>query len=102
DAEPKKVTYESVEILRPANDEAIRSNNGLLVISFRAVPDLAPGDHFEVVMDGQPVGQTRGQSLTLENVDRGTHTVEVHIVDEAGNDRAHSDPVTFHLLRHHI
>ncbi len=99
---PRAVEYETVEILRPARDEAIRSNNGFLVISFRAKPNLAPEDHFEVVMDGKTVGTTRNQSLALENVDRGTHTVEVHIVDGSGKQRAASDPVTFHLLRHHI
>ncbi len=99
---PKAVAYKTVEILRPAEDEAIRSNNGFLVISFRAEPDLAPEDRFEVVMDGKTVGTTRNQSLALENVDRGTHTVEVRIVDDQGNERAVSQPVTFHLLRHHI
>ncbi len=99
---PRAVEYETVEILRPAQDEAIRSNNGFLVISFRSEPELGPDDEFEVILDGHAVGRTRNGNLALQNIDRGTHTVEVHIVDGSGKQRAASDPVTFHLLRHHI
>jgi hypothetical protein len=33
-------------------------------------------------------------------VERGTHTLEARIVDEAGTILVASDPVTFHMLRY--
>jgi len=54
-------------------------------------------------MDGAlSAAEAEGTSIFLGNVDRGTHTISLRIVDRAGNVLIQSDPVTFHLLRHSI
>jgi len=95
--------YTSLKVLSPQHDEAIRNNAGNVDISVETKPGLQDGHRFEVLLDGKPVSadsQTNaGSGLSLTNVDRGTHTATVQIVDANNNVVRRSKPITFHLLR---
>jgi hypothetical protein len=51
-------------------------------------------------MDGnQSQVRAQGTSFRLENVDRGTHTIGVRVLDDAGNVAAEAPTSTFTLQR---
>jgi len=91
--------YESITITQPANDSPVRENNGNLEVGIDLSPALKTGHHFVLLMDGVPVAEGQSTTLRLQNVDRGTHTLQVQVVDDNGNVIISSESVTFHMLR---
>ena len=61
----------------------------------------AQGHHFTLLMDGQKVTDFTDTPYTLQGVDRGTHTLQVEVLD-GGKVLAESQIVEFHLKRHII
>lgn len=100
-AEAEPVTYESVTILSPENDEPVRSNSGFLTVQARSTPALAAdqGDQFELLMDGRLIITTTSPTMSVQNVDRGTHQLQVRIIDKDGKPKKASETISFHLLR---
>ena len=96
---PKAINYESVEITSPANDDAIRSNSGDITIQISSTPALQGNHVYAVIVDGNKVHESAAASVTLTNLDRGSHTALIQIQDENEQTLATSSPVTFHLLR---
>jgi hypothetical protein len=96
--------YSVMEITSPGPDEAIRNNPGNISISYRISPALQPGHLLQLMMDGaarQPL--SGGKMIELENVDRGTHTVHLRVIDrETGEEIQAGPPVSFTILRHSI
>ena len=101
-AEETKVRYDSLEISRPTNDETIRSNEGKLTALARVVPELASDHRFRWSMDGEIVQDVNSPELRLNNVDRGSHTLQAEIVDADGKVIISSETITFHLMRYRI
>lgn len=93
-------TYTAASVLSPANDESVRENSGTVTIVAGIEPELRPGHQVEVLMDGQVVAATGGSQVTLTEVDRGTHTLQVRVVDPSGAILIEGAPSTFHLLRY--
>jgi len=95
-----KPAYESLRILSPKPDEAIRSNNGDLIVEWAVDPPLKrrQGHRLMLILDGQEVPATGGRHQ-FKNLDRGTHTLSARILDRRGRVLAEAEPVTFHLLR---
>jgi len=101
-AEEASVRYDSLEITRPMNDEAIRSNEGKLTALARVVPALDSNHRFRWNMDGAIVKDVNSPELRLNNLDRGSHTLQAEIVDADGKVVISSETITFHLMRHRI
>ena len=91
--------YEFVSITHPADDSPIRENSGALEVNISLSPALKPNHRFVLLMDGIPATEGQGTTLRLHNVDRGTHTIQVRIVDANDNVIISSESVTFHMLR---
>ena len=68
-------------------------------VSLRLSPGLQSGHSIEVMMDGQSIGAGQGTSVTLADVDRGTHTVQAAVKDNEGKEVVRSNSVIFHLKR---
>lgn len=103
--EQKPVSYAGVSITQPVDGQALRSNAGDVSITVAVDPylDVTHGHAIAVVLDGVRQDQTwTSTSLTLPNLDRGTHTLQVLLVDSEGRILERSEPVTFHLKRHSI
>jgi hypothetical protein len=98
-AEETSVNYDSLEITQPENDKAIRSNNGTLTALARVTPPLAPDHRFRWKMDGEVVQDVNAPELRLNNVNRGSHTLQAEIVDANGKVIIASDSITFHMMR---
>ncbi len=95
------VSYNKVQIVSPAEDEVIRNNAGNLTVVAATDPDLAPGHTLQLILDGELEGASANGSFELSYVDRGTHRIEVRVVDlETGEEFIRSAPITFHLLRY--
>lgn len=98
-------SYRSLEIASPANDEAIRSNEGTLSLTVNTDPPLSSGHLMRVVMDGElreeavaGNGQAT-QTLNLSNIDRGSHTIAAVVYDARGNVVQSTPAITVHLQR---
>ena len=91
--------YKEFKVTSPANDAVIRDNGGNVRVSLSLNPGLR-GDHsIEVMMDGKSIGSGKGTTVTLTEVDRGTHTVQATVKDADGKEVARSNSVIFHLKR---
>ena len=98
-AVPEPVGYQEFRVTSPSNDATIRNNGGNVSVSLSLTPGLRSGHSIEVMMDGQPIGSGSGTSITLTEVDRGTHTVQAAVKDSDGKEIARSNSVIFHLKR---
>ncbi len=94
--------YSEFAIVSPAQDEPVRANNGDVTISMQLTPALRAKHAIVVSMDGQKVGEGTSTQLTLQNLPRGTHTVQAAVVDAAGVELARTEMVTFHLQRRRL
>lgn len=94
--------YESLIITSPINNESLRSNEGQVLIAYTATPSLrSRNSHRYVVLLGSAeVYRGTNTSISLENVDRGTHSVSVKIVAANGRTLANSEPIAFTLQRY--
>ena len=99
EAEEAPFRYQALEIVSPADDEPVRENAGNITIVTNLNPAPAARSRGPAA-DGWQCGQEGQQaSFSLANVDRGTHTISVEIVDESGEVLIRSEESTFHMLR---
>ncbi len=97
--------YEVFRISSPVNDSAVRANDGNITVEVEIRPPLMVklGHRLTLYLDGKPVLEGENKTtLELQNLPRGTHTLQVVITDRKGNIFKKSEIITFHLLRHHI
>ena len=103
DAQP--IPYQALQITQPLNDEALRDNEGNVSVALQLVPPLQPqfGHSLVLLMDGRPV-EAPGlkTSFELQNVDRGSHTLQAFVLDAVGKTVFQSGTTTFHLQRQFV
>ena len=91
--------YTKLEITEPANNSTVRDNGGQVSVKLSLEPQLQEGDVTTILLDGNEIGQGRGTSLTLTNVDRGTHTLQAAVKDAQGTTLISSPTITFTVQR---
>ncbi len=96
------VEYKSFEVKSPKNGEVIRNNAGSISISLGLEPALLADHSIEILVDGKSVGSGKGTSISLSNVDRGSHSVQASIKNAEGKAIKQTPSVSFHLKRHSI
>ena len=94
--------YESVAIVFPEHDTALRQNAGNVSIKVAIKPYLfnERGDLLVIYMDDQEIARGNQTSVELLEVDRGTHIIRAEIVNDKGSIIKESEPISFTLLRH--
>jgi hypothetical protein len=92
--------YASLAIAAPLHDEGVRANDGTVTVVVAVEPALQSGHQVEILLDGQPVAIAAATSITLTDLERGTHSLEARIVDPSGAILLSSALSTFHVLRH--
>ncbi len=97
--ESAPVGYEEFKVTSPTNDATLRDNGGNVRVSLSLTPRLRSGHSIDILMDGQSIGSGHSTSVTLTEVDRGTHTVRAAVKDNEGKEIARSNSVIFHLKR---
>lgn len=93
--------YRTFEIVRPADDAVVRDNLGRVPVQIDIDPPLRSGHRIEVRLDGErhpDHTEPRSTAFTLHDVYRGTHTLEIRLLDSAGNVVARSAN-QFHMHR---
>lgn len=93
----------ALTIATPANEETVHDNTGRLAVTV-TVDDGGALDEsravLRVLLDGARFGvEQRGRSFTLEGIERGTHALQVELLDRDGRTVATSPAVTFHMWR---
>jgi len=94
-----KQGYESIEITQPEHDSAFWRGDGLVVVRIQSQPSLRSGHRFALELDGERTRQSRSTSFTLENMNRGTHEIVIHVVNANGETISSSDVTRFTLHR---
>ncbi|MFP6837670.1 MAG: DUF4124 domain-containing protein [Pseudomonadales bacterium] len=96
--------YRSLTIASPAHDASVRANAGTFNVVAQLVPALQSGHSARLLLDNVAAGSagTVGENVTfaLTNIDRGTHTLKVEVLDGSGSVVFRSNQSTFHLLRY--
>ena len=88
--------YQAVEIVSPADQETLRNIGGNLAVVVRFQPNLLPAHRYDLVLDGQRRNlNTASTRVTLPEVFRGAHTLQVLVLDLAGTEIMRSAPRTF-------
>lgn len=97
--EPEKISYK-LSIVSPLDDQPVRSNNGNIDFRASLEPNSFPKGYKLIwTMDEAVIPGAESLVVKMQNVDRGTHELQVSIVDDKGNTITSSETVTFHLLR---
>lgn len=95
-----RAAYTKIMIVQPQNQETIRSNQGLLSVITRVEPELNEGDKLQLIYDGSPVGEPQTEpAFTLKQIYRGSHTLQLQILNETGKVVGSSDTIT--IFMHH-
>ncbi|HUR39971.1 MAG TPA: DUF4124 domain-containing protein [Verrucomicrobiae bacterium] len=94
----KQAGIAQIDVVTPARDETFRSGERTVPVAVMVTPPLAEGQRLIYLLDGTPQSTpTPDTSFALTNVERGSHTVSVTLVDDAGNALANSSGITFHM-----
>lgn len=91
--------YQTLEITSPEHDSAFWRGDGLVVVRFQSQPPLRSGHRYSLELDGKQVQQGRSTTFTLENMNRGTHELVVHVINADGETISSSDVTRFTLHR---
>lgn len=96
--------YTALTIVSPAADANIWDNTGSIPVSFNLEPALKGerGHKLVVLLDGKSQPPVKSTSTTLENVDRGSHTLQGQVIDVTGTVLISSPAITVHLHRQSV
>lgn len=97
--ETEGAAYSNVRFTAPEDDQAFHSGNGDVSFRVESSPSLKGGHKYEVTLDGQPVGQTTSGTVSVRNIDRGTHDAGVSIIDSSGVTIKTGDTISFTVHR---
>lgn len=99
--EQPRSAYEVLELTNLPTTEALRANNGTFTVNVLIKPRLQGPHLFRLLLDDQPYGQPSNVPiLQLVNIDRGTHSLAVQVID-GENIVQQSPTVTFTVQRVH-
>lgn len=86
-----------LRLLEPADNQSLRSNNGLVKIRAKLQP--AKAGQYLLIMDGKQLARSTSGYFMLENVDRGSHQIQVKFSNQSGKVIASTPLQRFHLQR---
>lgn len=95
--------YARFDISEPADDQVIWSNERAVSVNIAIDPALKirQGHRLVILLDGSPATSPGGETrVTLNEVDRGTHTLTAEVRDAPGRVLMQSATITFHLKQH--
>lgn len=87
-----------LDVVTPAHDETFHGGERTVPVAVVVTPGLEPDQRLIYLLDGTPQNTpTVDTSFAFTNVNRGSHTASVMLVDTSGNPLASSTSVTFHV-----
>ena len=92
---------QTITIVAPQPETTIHDNNGNLTVTVAVSPPphLEAGERLTLLLDGTAVAGGARQRFELENIDRGSHTLQAQVNAADGSVIAASAPVTFYMWR---
>jgi hypothetical protein len=88
--------YTEFLIQQPEQNGTVRNNEGTVPVLVVLEPRLQEDHQLRLVLDGIPVAPPfRTLSATLSGVDRGSHSLQVEVLDGNGNILRSAGPVSF-------
>ena len=77
--------YQSIEVVSPAEQETLWNIGTSLPVQVRIQPALQPGHRYDLLYDGQRRNvNAAAATVTLPDVFRGQHTLQIVVIDSAG------------------
>lgn len=104
-AEPAFPGYKKVALIKPLDDDTVRENNGAVEVALELDPawDAKWGHKITVSLDGKNLPETYASpQFQLQDIDRGSHSLQVSIADAKGVTLSTSQSVTFHMKRQSV
>ncbi len=96
--QPVPTLYTNLSIVQPQDQETIWSNPGLLSVITRVEPELQKGDKLQLIFDGAPIGSPQTELVfALNNVNRGSHTLVLNVLNEQGEVIESTQPITIFM-----
>jgi len=97
-----KVIRYDIKLVQPANKETVRDNNGNVPVEVEVNPTLRRelGHYMLLWLDSQKPVKFTSNRYQLSDIDRGTHTVSVKIVDSNGKALSTTLTNTVFVKRH--
>ena len=90
------VDYTRIDVVSPSQQQTLWNIGGTLNVAVELEPPLQSGHALDVYLDGQRRNlNATSQQLTVPEVHRGVHTMQVAVIDESGNEVVRSLAVTF-------
>lgn len=87
-----------VTILSPTNNQSIRDNAGNVTLESEITPSLRRNHQRHWILDGKSLDE-REDTIQLSNLDRGSHTLRLEVIDQNGEVQAASASVIFFMIR---
>jgi len=82
---PAQPAYRAINISSPAEQQTLWNIATMLDVQIEMDPPLAATHRVDLILDGQRRNlNTASQQMTLPDVFRGTHTLQVVVIDAAG------------------
>ncbi|MEH6455010.1 MAG: DUF4124 domain-containing protein [Cocleimonas sp.] len=98
-AKPKvSKTYTKLAFLAPKQGQGIRANNGDVSAMISIKPPLKKGHQLVFSVDGEIIGKGKSRTQNFSNLNRGSHTIGVKVIDKRGK-TLKSSSVGFNVLR---
>lgn len=73
-------------IVDPGDEDTVLSDHGEMTVRAAVMPELAPGDRIELLVDGLPAAApATTPEFSLSGVSRGLHILQARIIDPTGN-----------------
>jgi hypothetical protein len=90
--------YATFSIVQPDDNETIRNDEGTVQVGISLSPGLAEGHVIHLYVDGTKLDSDIKQTqLVLQQLSRGTHSLQAKIVNAEGESLKDSNSITFHL-----
>ena len=89
--------YRDFKITSPVQEQWIEGEGNNVTVSWDSRYALQPGMMVVISIDGKAMEPTTASSVTLEQVDRGEHSLTARIVDARNRNIATASPVTFYV-----
>lgn len=91
--------YKILAIKSPANGTIIANGLNPFNVSINLQPPLAPQHKLQFTVDGAVIATGKATSFTVKSLNRGTHNLQVAIIDQSGKRLRQSKTVSVFAYR---
>lgn len=95
---PPPPPYLALQLLSPQPNETLRNSERSIHIEAVSEPSLLAGHSYQALLDGAPYGPpSQSTRWQLDDIDRGSHQLQIQLLDGTGQSLLQSASITVHL-----